>query len=73
MRSGPGPEPASAPRRLGLGHAPRSRPGGDPNWLTSDQVGQAAVGVARTPAIADEHVILDTTDDLKRELARMNV
>jgi 3-oxoacyl-[acyl-carrier protein] reductase len=51
----------------------RSRPGGDANWLTSDQVGQAAVGVARTPAIADEHVILDTTDDLKRELARMNV
>jgi 3-oxoacyl-[acyl-carrier protein] reductase len=51
----------------------RSRPGGDANWLTSDQVGQAAVGVARTPAITDEHVILDTTDDLKRELARMNV
>ncbi|MFI1705038.1 SDR family NAD(P)-dependent oxidoreductase [Streptomyces griseoruber] len=49
----------------------RSRPGGDPDWLTSDQVGEAAVGVARTPSITDEHVVLDNVDDLKKALARM--
>ncbi|MFI8787935.1 hypothetical protein [Streptomyces sp. NPDC055105] len=52
----------------------RSRPGGDPNWLTADQVGEAAVGVALTTSIADEHVILDSSRDyLKRELARMSL
>jgi 3-oxoacyl-[acyl-carrier protein] reductase len=49
----------------------RSRPGGDPNWLTADQVGEAAVAVARTPPIADEHVVLDTVEDLKKTLARV--
>ncbi|MGW2052048.1 SDR family NAD(P)-dependent oxidoreductase [Streptomyces sp. NPDC001858] len=49
----------------------RSRPGGDPNWLTADQVGEAAVGVARTPSIADEHIVLDTVEDLQKTLARV--
>ncbi|MER7180225.1 SDR family NAD(P)-dependent oxidoreductase [Streptomyces hyaluromycini] len=49
----------------------RSRPGGDPSWLTADQVGEAAVGVARTPTIADEHIVLDTVEDLNKTLARM--
>ncbi|MFI8794108.1 SDR family NAD(P)-dependent oxidoreductase [Streptomyces sp. NPDC055105] len=49
----------------------RSRPGGDPNWLTADQVGEAAVGVALTASIADEHVVLDTVEDLKKTLARV--
>ncbi|MFF0450589.1 SDR family NAD(P)-dependent oxidoreductase [Streptomyces sp. NPDC004609] len=49
----------------------RSRPGGDPTWLTADQVGEAAVGVARTPSIAGEHVQLATVADLQRERARM--
>ncbi|WP_435283500.1 SDR family NAD(P)-dependent oxidoreductase [Streptomyces koelreuteriae] len=48
----------------------RSRPGGDPSWLTADQVGEAAVKVASTPSIANEHVILDTVDDLDKALAR---
>jgi NAD(P)-dependent dehydrogenase (short-subunit alcohol dehydrogenase family) len=49
----------------------RSRPGGDPNWLTADQVGEAAVAVARTPSIADEHVVLDTVEDLNKVLGRV--
>ncbi|MEK8142032.1 hypothetical protein NKH18_03450 [Streptomyces sp. M10(2022)] len=27
---------------------------------------------ALSPAVADNHIVLDTVDDLKRELARMN-
>ncbi|MQS38666.1 SDR family NAD(P)-dependent oxidoreductase [Streptomyces katsurahamanus] len=50
----------------------RSRPGGDPNWLTADQVGEAAVALTRTPELTGERVVLDTVDDLKRELGRMN-
>ncbi|MFE7245975.1 SDR family NAD(P)-dependent oxidoreductase [Streptomyces sp. NPDC057580] len=50
----------------------RSRPGGNPNWLTADQVGEAAVALTRTPSLTDEHIVLDNVDDLKRELGRMN-
>jgi len=50
----------------------RSRPGGDSDWLTADQVGEAAVAVARTPSIVDERVILDTVEDLRKTLARVS-
>ncbi|MDX3454830.1 SDR family oxidoreductase [Streptomyces sp. ME02-8801-2C] len=49
----------------------RRRPSGAPGWLTADQVGEAAVGVARTPSIAGEHVVLNTDGDLDKVLARM--
>ncbi|GLF99902.1 SDR family NAD(P)-dependent oxidoreductase [Streptomyces yaizuensis] len=49
----------------------RSRPGGDPDWLTADQVGEAAVALSRTPGVTDEHIVLNTVADLKRELGRM--
>jgi NAD(P)-dependent dehydrogenase (short-subunit alcohol dehydrogenase family) len=43
----------------------RSRPNGDPSWLTADQVGEAAVHVAEHPAIADRSITLDNQDDLR--------
>ncbi|MFI1865296.1 hypothetical protein [Streptomyces jumonjinensis] len=49
-----------------------SRPGGDPDRLTADQVGEAAVALTRTPELTGERIVLDTVDDLKRELGRMN-
>lgn len=42
----------------------RGRPHGSPEWLTADQVGQAAVLVATNPTIHDEHITLDTRADL---------
>jgi NAD(P)-dependent dehydrogenase (short-subunit alcohol dehydrogenase family) len=42
----------------------RSRPHGSPDWLTADQVGQAAVLVATNPTIHDEHITLDNRADL---------
>jgi NAD(P)-dependent dehydrogenase (short-subunit alcohol dehydrogenase family) len=42
----------------------RSRPDGDPSWLTADQVGQAAVHVAEHPEIADRSITLDHQGDL---------
>ncbi|WP_112134288.1 SDR family NAD(P)-dependent oxidoreductase [Glycomyces dulcitolivorans] len=44
----------------------RTRPGGQPDWLTADQVGEAAVLVAANPAVADEHLVLDTVANLDR-------
>jgi 3-oxoacyl-[acyl-carrier protein] reductase len=44
----------------------RSRPQGGPDWLTADQVGQAAVLVATNPSIKDEHIVLDRRADLER-------
>ncbi|MFG2095891.1 SDR family NAD(P)-dependent oxidoreductase [Streptomyces sp. NPDC048612] len=49
----------------------RSRPNGDPSWLTADQVGEAAVAVALAPAVQDESIQLGTVQDLHRELARI--
>jgi NAD(P)-dependent dehydrogenase (short-subunit alcohol dehydrogenase family) len=48
----------------------RSRPNGSPEWLTADHVGQAAVLVAKTPTIHDEHIILDTRTELAQLLRR---
>ncbi|MCZ1008972.1 hypothetical protein [Streptomyces lydicus] len=49
----------------------RSRPKGDPSWLTADQVGEAAVAVALDPSVRDESIRLGTVEELKKELARM--
>ncbi|WP_432097024.1 SDR family NAD(P)-dependent oxidoreductase [Streptomyces sp. bgisy100] len=49
----------------------RSRPTGDPSWLTADQVGEAAVAVTLAPSVRDESIRLGTVGELDRELARM--
>ncbi|MBL1098485.1 SDR family NAD(P)-dependent oxidoreductase [Streptomyces coffeae] len=49
----------------------RSRPNGDPSWLTADQVGEAAVAVALAPSVQDESITLGTVEELRNELARM--
>ncbi|WP_432000705.1 SDR family NAD(P)-dependent oxidoreductase [Streptomyces sioyaensis] len=49
----------------------RSRPNGDPSWLTRDQVGEAAVAVALAPSVQDESLRLGTVEELERELTRM--
>ncbi len=42
----------------------RSRPQGDPSWLSSDEVGEAAAFVARSSAIADQSITLSDKADL---------
>ncbi|MHB9849070.1 SDR family NAD(P)-dependent oxidoreductase [Streptomyces krungchingensis] len=46
----------------------RSRPSGAHDWLTADQVGEAAVTVATSRAITDEHILIETSSDLQRRL-----
>ncbi|BCK73733.1 hypothetical protein Srufu_076860 [Streptomyces libani subsp. rufus] len=49
----------------------RTRPHGDASWLSADQVGEAAVAVALAPTVRDEHITLNTVEDLEAQLARM--
>ncbi|MFB6436590.1 SDR family NAD(P)-dependent oxidoreductase [Streptomyces sp. NPDC056411] len=50
----------------------RSRPHGDPSWLTADQVGAAAVAVALAPSVRDESISLGTVAELDEQLARLH-